>query len=169
MSLTAKVSSIDTNSAGHDQPFRGDGSIPGGFTPGGPKAFQMYQAEYDFDRDGALAVGANGLGVFVPANFVVTRVDFEVLVVPAGPTEVALSLENDGDLTPSAAVAGAPWSTVGRKSGAQVNAGAVNVAKTVQAPKTSAVREVLISADDAVTTAGHIVVTIIGYVSRATV
>jgi len=117
--------------------------------------------------DGHLAVGNNGLGVFVPANFFVLEVHFQVMVVPVGPTNMSASLENDADLSAAAAIAGAPYSTVGMKHGANVDAGAVEVATTVQGPRTTAVREILIGATAAVTSAGRIAYWVEGYPSTA--
>lgn len=167
MALGAKVSSTLRAAS----LIRGEGYFEPAFQAGGPTAIVTYCALWDNTVDGPLSVqvsnGGMGLGVFVPANFFVTEVRFQVMVVPVGPTNMGISLENDFDLSASAAISGAPWSTVGMKHGANANAGAVEVATTVQGPRTTVTREVQLVATVAVSTAGRVAIWVEGYPSTA--
>ena len=161
MALTAKASSTARPLA--QLQWRGFESP--GFGPGIPGEKHCIVALWDDTTDGHLpAAGSMGLGVWVPPNFQVTRVDFDVLVVPVGPTNMFISLENDADLQSSAAIAGAPWSTTGLKSGNLIDAGAVNVAKTVQV-KTTTFREIALGTTVAGSTAGRIAIWVEGHIS----
>lgn len=167
MALTAKAAS--TSRFGNAKGFRGNGSVEPAFQAGGPRGKVTFSAIWDHDVDGAIpAAGGLGLGVFVPKGFVVTNTYFDVEVVPVGPTNMSLSLENDADITASAAISGAPWSTTGIKHGAQVDAGAVNVASTVQGPLTTDSREIQIVGTGAASTAGRVVVVIEGFMRPTT-
>lgn len=167
MTLTAKASS--TARFANTQGFRGNGSQEPAFQVGGPRGKVTYSAVWDDSVDGHIpAAGSMGLGVWVPNGFVVTNVYFDVEVVPVGPTNMFMSLVDDGDLTASAAIAGAPWSTVGIKHGANVDAGAVNVASTVQGPLVVAAREIAIGGTGATSSAGRVVVVVEGFLRPTT-
>ena len=168
MALGAKVSSTSRAAA----LIRGSGFDDPAFQVGGPQSGRVtYCALWDDDVDGALPVavsnGGMGLGVFVPANFFVLEVHFQVMVVPVGPTNMGASLEADFDLIASAAISGAPWSTTGMKHGANNDAGAVEVAATVQGPRTTAAREIQLVGTAAASTAGRVAIWVEGYASTA--
>lgn len=166
MTLGAKVSSTlrpasSIKGGGYAEP-----TLVPGFLASGPLTLC---ALWDNSVDGHLPVqvanGGMGLGVFAPANFFVTIINFEVLVVPVGPTNMGASLEADGDITPSAAISGAPFSSTGMKNGANLGASAVNVAQTVQGPRTTVSRELQLFATVAASTAGRIAFWLTGYAS----
>jgi hypothetical protein len=167
MSLGAKVSSTRRSSS----LIRGSGYDEPGFNSGGPQKKLVYCALWDDSVDGHLPVqvsnGGMGLGVFVPANFFVTIINFEVMVVPVGPTNMGWTLEADFDLSASAAISGAPWSAAGMKNGANLGASAVEVAQTVQGPRTTVTREIQLVATVAVSSAGRAAIWVEGYQSSA--
>jgi hypothetical protein len=130
-------------------------------------------ALWDDTTDGhliAAALAGMGLGVWVPANFFVTNVDFEVLIVPVngGANNISASLENDGDLQTAVSSLGAPWSTTGMKSGNAIDAGAVNVAKTVTL-KTTVPREMAMGSVTANTSVGRVAFWLEGHLSFSAV
>lgn len=162
MTLTAKTASTVRNV--YAQVNRGTGSQSAAFQSGGPQTKQVYVAVWDNSVEVLPAAGILGLGTVIPVGFVVTNVHFDVEVVPVGPTNMSISLVNDADLSASAAIAGAPWSSTGIKSGANVNAGAVEVAKTVQGPLViTAAKEILLTGTGAVSTAGRVVIYVEGF------
>lgn len=142
------------------------------FSAGFPSAKFTICALWDNSVDGPVPVGGLGLGVIVPAFFFVTSVNFEVMVAPvAAGASLAATVSEDGDVTPLAAVSGAPWSTLGMKSGSNINAGAINVAKTVQGlgtvPKNLTAKEFQLQATVLTTSAGRIAFWLEGHISTA--
>ena len=142
----------------------GNGNIDPSFANGGVTK-QVYTASWDQTLDGAIPAGGGlGLGVYVPVGFVVTEVSFDVQVVPVGPTNLALALNDDADLSASAAISGAPWSTSGLKHGKNAGASAVEVAYTVQGPVVLLTpKEIQLVGTVAVSTAGRVVVYVEGF------
>ncbi len=157
MALGAKVSST----ARFNDTIRGDGFSDPAFQVGFPSGLKMLCALWDDSVDGHLPIqvanGGMGLGVFAPKNFHVFHAHGNVLVVPVGPTSVGASLENDFDVSASAAVAGAPWSTVGFKNLSVIDTDAAQVAVTTQITTTVA-RELQLVATVAVSSAGRIAI-----------
>lgn len=175
LATTARVPVMDgDDSLGSGYPkagvIRGQGNLEPGFQSGGPSQKVVYVASWDDSIDGHIPLGGSmGLGVYVPAGFVVTEVSFDVEVVPVGPTNMFFSLEADGDLVDSAAINGAPWSTTGLKHGKNAGASAVNVAYTVQGPFTTAAREIAIGGTVAASSAGRVVIYVEGFKRPAAV
>ncbi len=157
MALGAKVSST----LRFADPIRGSGFQDPAFQVGGPLARVLVCALWDDSVDGHLPVqvsnGGMGLGVFVPKNFHVFHAQANVLVVPVGPTNMGASLEADFDVSASAAIAGAPWSTTGFKNLSVIDTDAAQVATTTQIT-TTAVREIQLVATVAVSSAGRVAI-----------
>jgi len=166
MSLTAKLASTVRNVIGKSQVFRGQGNSEPVFQSGGVQNKVVYVASWDDSIDGHIPAGGSlGLGVFLPVGFVCTEVTFDVEVVPVGPTNMFLSLVNDGDLSVAAAISGAPWSSTGIKHGANAGASAIEVAYTVQGPLViTAAKEIAIGGTGAASSAGRVVVYVEGFV-----
>lgn len=96
----------------------GDGAAPDG---NGVEITRTVKARYDFTANGGGVAGAPlGLGVFIPAGAIVVNVILNVLTVPVGPTNVGCGLISGVDLVASAAIAGAPWSTISKTLGVPV-------------------------------------------------
>lgn len=157
MALGAKVAST----AREARRIRGQGSFETGLQSGFPSSKCLVVAIWDDTVDGHIPIqvanGGLGLGVWVPANTFITIINFEVQVAPLGPTNMFASLEADFDLVPSLGTGIAPWATTGMKNGANIGASAVNVAQTVQGPRTTTAREVQIGGTVAASTTGRIV------------
>jgi hypothetical protein len=83
-------------------------------------------ARFEFDwagKDSAgadnSAVGAHGLGIFLPAHSIICGGfnDVNTVLTSADSTAtVAVKVEGANDIQTAAAVSGAPWSTIGRKA-----------------------------------------------------
>jgi hypothetical protein len=84
-----------------------------GFFPGAGQAKLLACAMWDDSIDGHLPAAVSksgmGLGVYIPALAGVIHTFLRVGVVPVGPTNMGLSLEEDSDLIADAAISGAPW------------------------------------------------------------
>ncbi|MBD2900785.1 hypothetical protein amrb99_97940 [Actinomadura sp. RB99] len=110
------------------------------------------RARYDFAKDGG-AVGDIDLTktAVIPKNAVIIGGFAEVDVVPTsgGAATLALKVEGAGDIIAAAAISGAPWSSIGRKSVIPVFTGATSV-------KTTAARKVQATVATAALTAGVI-------------
>lgn len=182
MSLTAKaatstrVANSDGDGTvgsglGHPQHFKGQGNDEPGFIGGGGVNKQVYVAVWDDTLDGHIpAAGGFGTGCWIPVGFVVTEVSFDVEVVPVGPTNMSISLNDDADLSASAAISGAPWSTTGLKHGKNAGASAVEVAYTVQGPfVVTTPKEVQIVGTGAASSAGRVIVYVEGFMRPAAV
>jgi hypothetical protein len=122
----------------------------------GTDTIKTAQGEYDFAVDGGavstitLRSAASGsLGNEIPAGSVITGgyIEVDTIVTSGGAATVAVNGEAAGDLLVAAAVAGAPWSTTGRKSIIPVGSGATTV-------KTTAKRSLTVTVADAALTAG---------------
>lgn len=116
MTLGAKASSVNANRGSNNgdgtlgsgfpqaQVFRGQGSVdPSAGIAGGTQGIQVAVAEWSFKRDGspafaAAGTGGMGLGVTIPKNALILGVSHLTVEEVAGPTNVSLSLETDGDL-----------------------------------------------------------------------
>lgn len=90
--------------------------------------------EYDFAIEGG-AISSITLrqigGGQVPAGAVVTDAILEILTIPTGASaNGAVQLEAANDIVAAAIIAGAPWSSLGRKAGVPVSA-ATSVKTTV--------------------------------------
>jgi len=163
--MNPAVSTVSAGRGTKQQNFRGEGNYDPKYQPGGPVQKVVYTAIWDDTLDGHIpAAGSMGLGVFVPVGFIVTEVTFDVEVVPVGPTNMFISLNDDADLSASAAISGAPWSTVGIKHGANAGASAVEVAYTVQGPLVvTTAKEIAIGGTGAASSAGRVVVYVEGF------
>lgn len=134
-------------------------------------------ALWDDTTDGHLVastLAGMGLNIWVPNNFVVTRVDIDVLVVPIGPTNMFVSLENDADLVTSAAISGTPWSTTSLKTGAQVGVPGTSytsaaTAYNVTPVRTTASREIVVGGSVAASSAGRVAIYVTGFEAFSTV
>ncbi|MDG4796208.1 hypothetical protein [Micromonospora sp. WMMD1082] len=112
--------------------------------------------EYEFARDGG-AVGTitlraapgDAAGNELPAGAVILGgyVEVDTVVTSGGAATVAVNSQAAGDLVAAAAVSGAPWSTIGRKSVVPVFTGVTTV-------KTTATRRLAITIATAALTAG---------------
>jgi hypothetical protein len=121
----------------------------------GTDALKTAQGEYDFAVDGG-AVGAIALrcssgevmGSEIPAGSVVVSgyIEVDTAVTSGGSGTVAVSIEGAGDLLAAAAVAGAPWSTTGRKSVIPVGSGATTVKTTAKRVITATVATAALTA-----------------------
>jgi hypothetical protein len=163
--MNTAVSTVSAGRGTKQQNFRGEGAIVDRFQPGGPTPKVVYTAIWDDTLDGHIPAGGGlGLGVFIPVGFVVTEVSFDVQVIPVGPTNLALALNDDADLSASAAISGAPWSTTGLKHGKNAGASAVEVAYTVQGPFVLLTpKEIQIVGTVAASSAGRVVIYVEGY------
>lgn len=172
MSLTAKVATIRRvpnldgdgsfgSGKGHPQLARGTAGDPG-YQFGAGQVKMLAVAEYDFAKDGALAVGGNGTGVWIPAGAIVEHTFIHVLTVPVGPTNMGVSLINDNDLVTSAAISGAPWSTLGA-----FVTGAVEEGTETGFLKVTSAKEIAITATVAPSSAGKVAVFVV-YVMTTT-
>lgn len=109
--------------------------------------------EYDYDRDGPLAVGHNAFGWYLPTNSVVVDVFVDILDQIDGPTAVKLGLLASADLV-----------TTGLEAAASLVAGNVEPSTESGWLKTSTTNfEVMLEATIAGSTAGK-VVCFVGYV-----
>lgn len=112
-------------------------------------AVQVVRGRYSFADDGG-AVGVINLtsGTPIPANSIVLGgfVEVDTAVVGAG-ASVQVRVNAADDIVDGAAVAGAPWSTTGRKSVIPVFTGLTTV-------KTTAARNIVAEIEAAVLTAG---------------
>jgi hypothetical protein len=96
--------------------------------------------EYDFAVDGGAisaitmrSAGGSSIGNIVPAGSVITGgyIEVDTLLTSGGAATVAVSLESANDLQTAITVAGAPWSTTGRKSITPAFTGATTIKTTV--------------------------------------
>lgn len=121
------------------------------YTGGYPELpFKVARGRYNFATDG----GAQGdidltSAAQIPANAVIMGGFVEVDTPPTsgGAGTVAIKVEGAADIVAAAAVSGAPWSTVGRKSVIPVFTGATSV-------KTSTARKIVATVGTADLTAG---------------
>lgn len=106
----------------------------------GTRALKTVQGEYDFAIDGgaistiAMRAAANDpLGCTVPAGGVVEGgyIEIDTLLASGGAATVGVNLEAAGDVFGPITVAGAPWSTTGRKSIISAFTGATTLKTTV--------------------------------------
>lgn len=114
-------------------------------------ALRITRARYDFAVDGG-AVGAINLlpaGAELPAGAVILGGFLDVItpLTSGGAATVSVNAEAAGDLVAAAAIAGAPWSTAGRKSLVPAFTGATTV-------KTTAARNIAATVGTAALTAG---------------
>jgi len=151
MAPTAKTSSSSRSASLH----RSGGSIDPAFMVGFPQSRLMACAMWDDSIDGNLPVGYMGLGVWLPNRAQVVHGFFNVIVVPVGPTNMVAELEDAGDLITSAAINGAPWSTVGLKHGVVIREDSTAVALSTTII-TTAPREIALGATGAVSSAGRV-------------
>lgn len=90
-----------------------------GGTPGGVATKKIYEFIYDFTVQGGTvaALALTALNGPVPTAFIVTNAFLDVITALTGGagTTGAVSLESAGDLVIATVVAGAPFSTTGRK------------------------------------------------------
>ena len=135
------------------QRFRGQGNEEPKYQIGGNNLIHAAVAEYDFAQDGALSVGNNGLGVFIPANAVVDDVIIDIITAFTGPTNMSVSLESDSDLIADSAISASPF-IAGTWKGVD-NFGGDPGASPV---KTTAVREIMLKPTVAVNTTGKCVI-----------
>ena len=107
------------------QPNVSDATVAGGL--------KVARAKYSFAAD-AGAQGAINLGVTIPSGAVILfgYLDVQTSPTAGGAATIAISVEGANDIVTAASVAGAPWSTTGRKSIIPVATGATSV-KTTQA------------------------------------
>lgn len=108
------------------------------------------RADYSFAADGG-AVGTIGLlgATIIPSGAIIVGGLVEVTTPPTsgGAATIAVQVEGAGDTIAAAAIAGAPWSTAGRKSVVPAFTGATSV-------KTTAARDISIVIAVAALTAG---------------
>jgi hypothetical protein len=116
----------------------------------GTGRLKTVRGEYEFAVDGGAVStitlrGDNGIpaGSYILGGFI----EVDTAVTSGGAATVAVSVESAGDLLAAAAVAGAPWSTTGRKSVIPVFTGATTI-------KTTVTRSVTIAVATAALTAG---------------
>jgi hypothetical protein len=91
-----------------------------GYFSGAPGLGDLKVARFEFDL-GVVAnrtVGVHGTGITIPANAIVMGGVTEVNTAITGDTNATLAQHVQGanDIITAAAVAGAPWSTTGRKA-----------------------------------------------------
>jgi hypothetical protein len=128
--------------------------FPGSLVEGGPVAgaIQWVRARYDFAVEGG-AVGTIGLlgSTVIPAGAVILGGFVDVVIAPTsgGAGTLAIQVEAANDIVAAAAVSGAPWSTLGRKSIVPAFTGATTV-------KTTAARDVSAVIATAAITAGRV-------------
>jgi hypothetical protein len=156
MALTAKVSST----ARAASTIHNAAEVEPGFQSGIGQS-KLACVLWDATVDGQLPIGGMGLGVFLPSRSFVLHNFHAVLVVPVGPTNMNLSLENDADLIADAAISGTPWDTLGYFHGVVVREDTANeeftsFIGTATGFGTTAAREPILSATVAVSTAGRV-------------
>lgn len=107
----------------------------------GTRTLKTAVGEYDFAVDGGaistitLRAAANDpLGNEIPAGSVIMSgyIEVDTLLTSGGAATVGVNSEAAGDLLAPITVAGAPWSTTGRKSIIPVGTGAASVKTTVK-------------------------------------
>jgi hypothetical protein len=90
------------------------------FVSGAPGLGAVRCARFEFDLGVAAnrTVGVHGTGVTIPANAIVMGGVTEVNTAVTGDTNATLAqhIQGANDIITAAAVAGAPWSTTGRKA-----------------------------------------------------
>lgn len=77
---------------------RGSGSVVNAYQPGATNQKFYGIFEYDFARDGALAVGHNAFGWVIPVGSIITDVFVDIKTQIAGPTAVKCGVLSSGDL-----------------------------------------------------------------------
>jgi hypothetical protein len=98
---------------------------------------QIARFRYDFAVEGGgvgvIPLAAAALALALPAEAVVIGGFVDVITPPTsgGAATVSVNLEAAGDIVAAAAISGAPWSTVGRKSIIPAGTGATTVKTTV--------------------------------------
>lgn len=129
------------------------GSLSAEVTSGAPAVFGAVRAvrvRYSFADDGG-AIGTIALAgaSVIPADAVILGGFVDVVTVPtsAGAATIAVQAEAANDIVNAAAISGAPWSTVGRKSVIPAFTGATTV-------KTTAARDISAVIGTAALTAG---------------
>lgn len=91
------------------------------YTGGYPAAsdWKVVRGRYDFAVDGG-AIGATNMtpAGAIPANAIILGgfIEVDTLLTSGGAATMAVSVEGAGDIFAAITVAGAPWSTTGRKS-----------------------------------------------------
>lgn len=114
------------------------------------RGFRSSIATYNFAAQGG-AIGSIVLAgdSAIPAGATIVGGYLDVVTPPTsgGAATIAIQVEGAGDVVAAAAVAGAPWSTTGRKSVVPAFTGATSV-------RTTAVRQVTAVVATAVLTAG---------------
>lgn len=122
-----------------------------GYTAGYPEGeLKFARARYSFAVDGGVVGDIDLMPTAqIPANAYILFGFAEVEVVPTsgGAGTLAIKVEGAADIVAAAAVSGAPWSTVGRKSVIPVATGATSV-------KTTAARKIVATIGTADLTAG---------------
>jgi len=134
-----------------------------GFFAGAGQAKLLACAMWDDSIDGHLPAAVSqsgmGLGVYIPALAYVVHTFLRVGVVPVGPTNMGLSLENNADLITDAAISGAPWHvatvTANVLHGKVVRSDTADVAFTTSAVTTVA-REIQLYGTVVASTAGRV-------------
>lgn len=101
---------------------------------GGTRDLKGWKGEYAFATDGGAAstIPLRSSDGAIPSGSYIMGGLIEVDVVPTsgGAATIAVNSEAAGDLQAAAAIAGAPWSTTGRKSVIPVFTGATSVKTT---------------------------------------
>lgn len=120
--------------------------------PYGGAAFKAARGDYDFAKDGGAIGNVNLIGSVVPplpAGAIILGgfIEIDTVLTSGGAATVALQSEAAGDLLAAAAIAGAPWSSLGRKSILPAFTGA-------SAVKTTAARDLVMVIAAAALTAG---------------
>lgn len=121
------------------------------YTGGYPQAvsLQVVRGRYDFAVDGG-AISTIDLTsqAQIPANAVILGgfVEVDTLLTSSGAATVGVNVETAGDIVAPTTVAGAPWSTTGRKSIIPVFTGATTVKTTVARKITATIAAVTVTA-----------------------
>lgn len=136
---------------------RGQGGQNDAYQIGANQRKRYAVFEYDYARDGALAVGHNAFGWYLPQNAIITESFLDILTQIAGPTAVKVGVLTSGDLLSTGGEGAA-----GRLDG-QIEPGT----EAGWLITTSTNYEVMLEATIAGSTAGKIVV-FIGYIPSTT-
>lgn len=119
--------------------------------PSGTSMSKTWVGEYDFAVDGgavsSIALRSND-GPIPSGSYIITGLlEIDTAFTSGGAATVAVTIESAADAQGAAAVSGAPWSTLGRKSISAVGTGASSI-------KTSAARIPVFVVATAALTAG---------------
>ena len=118
-------------------------------TTEGSGGVKTYRGKYDFAVDGgAISTITLRADSPLPAGAVIIGgyIDVLTLLTSGGAATVALSVEAANDLQTAITVAGAPWSTTGRKAITPAFSAATAVKTTVQRAPTAAIAAVTVTA-----------------------